>query len=258
MGAYRWQCPYCGSHTTITEPNRSVETAELNHNSKHGDMTLVVSSTACPNEQCKELSIRVVWGRTKRENGYAAGIQPTKEHWSRQLWPEANVLPLPDEVPEEIRTTYREAVLVSAISGRAGAAMARRCLQGIVRDFFAIPDNRRGNLGAELAYVKDNIDPDLWEAIQAVRSIGDIGAHMDKNVDQIIDVTPDEARLLVELVETLFQDWYIARKKRKANQAGLQALLAEKRGLQKAGRAGAAIPVDNDVGSAKGALEAEE
>jgi hypothetical protein len=157
---------------------------------------------------------------------------------------------LPEEIPEEIRTTYRETVLVSAISGRAGAAMARRCLQGIVRDFFAIPENKRGNLGAELSYVKEKIDPDLWDAILAVRGIGDIGAHMDKNVDHIVDVTPDEARLLVELIETLFKDWYIARKRRRDNQRGLQALLEEKRVVQKRSRAKAhttAIPEKSDT-----------
>lgn len=234
--AFRWQCPYCGSHTTITEPNRTVDTANLNNNSKHGPMAMFVSSTACPNEECKELAITVSWGSPKKGQYGIIGVRTDQKYWTQQLWPEGSIMPLPDEIPEEIRTTYREAVLVSAISGRAGAAMARRCLQGIVRDFFSIPENKRGNLGAELNYAKDKIDPDLWDAILAVRSIGDIGAHMDKSVDQIIDVTPDEARLLVELIETLFKDWYIARSKRRANQVGLRAILEEKRGLQKAAK----------------------
>ncbi|WLS08901.1 DUF4145 domain-containing protein [Shinella sumterensis] len=200
-------------------------------------MALLAVSTACPNEDCQELTIRVTWGKPQKGQYGTVGVKSDAPHWTQQLWPEASIMPLPEEIPEEIRTTYRETVLVSAISGRAGAAMARRCLQGIVRDFFAIPENKRGNLGAELSYVKEKIDPDLWEAILAVRGIGDIGAHMDKNVDQIIDVTPDEARLLVELIETLFKDWYIARKRRRDNQRGLQALLEEKRGAQKKGKA---------------------
>jgi hypothetical protein len=236
--AYRWQCPYCGSHTTITEPNRTVEALRLNSASKYGPMALLAASTSCPNEDCRELSITVSWGVPQRSGtGAVVGIMGNKQHWKKLLWPEAQVMSLPDDVPEEIRTTYRESVLVSEISGRAGAAMARRCLQGIVRDFFNIPENKRGNLGAELSYVKEQIDPDLWDDIVAVRSIGDIGAHMDKNVDQIIDVTPDEARILIELIETLFRDWYVARGKRLANRANLRSLLEAKRELQKAAKA---------------------
>jgi len=67
--------------------------------------------------------------------------------------------------------------------------------RGIVRDFFEIPDNRRGDLGAELSFVRDKIDTGVWEDISAVRSVGDIGAHMDKNVDIIVDVEPEEADL---------------------------------------------------------------
>lgn len=235
--AMNWQCPFCGSYTTITDATRTNDCAVLNHNSKHGSMALVGQSTACQNPDCLELTLTVYWGKpTRTAYGKIEGVDTSEPYSTHRLLPEAALITLPDGVPEEIAVTYRETVLVSPISGRAAAAMARRCLQGIVRDFFAIPENKRGNLGAELSFVKDQIDPDLWDAIQALRSIGDIGAHMDKNVDQIIDVSPDEAQLLIELIETLFKDWYGVRAKKQRNRSGLMAMLQEKRGQQKAGK----------------------
>ena len=52
------------------------------------------------------------------------------------------------------------------------------------------------------------------EAIDRVRSIGNIGAHMEKDIDLIVDVDPDDAQVLIDLVEMLFEEWYIARHKR--------------------------------------------
>ena len=37
---------------------------------------------------------------------------------------------------------------------------------------------------------------------------------MEKDVNEIIDIEPEEAKLLIKLIENLIQDWYIARHKR--------------------------------------------
>lgn len=37
-----------------------------------------------------------------------------------------------------------------------------------------------------------------------VREIGNIGAHMEADINVIIDVDPDEAQILIDLVELLF------------------------------------------------------
>jgi hypothetical protein len=34
---------------------------------------------------------------------------------------------------------------------------------------------------------------------------------MEKDINVIVDVDPDEARILIDLVETLFDEWYVAR-----------------------------------------------
>jgi len=39
------------------------------------------------------------------------------------------------------------------------------------------------------------VDPLTWEAIDAVRKLGNIGAHMEKDINVIVDVDPEEAEL---------------------------------------------------------------
>lgn len=236
--AFNWVCPYCGSSTTIANTNATSTAAEINRRSKHKNLGLLVKSISCPNPECEELTIEVelLPANYYQGGGFSSFHKNADPLYAQRLLPEAKVMHLPTDVPEEIRTTYREAVLVAEVSGRAGAAMARRCLQGIVRDFFSIPQNKRGNLGAELSYVKDKIDPDLWNGIVAIREVGDIGAHMDKTVNTVVDVSPEEAKLLIRLIETLFQEWYIARKKKKEHLERLSKIIPEKRKIQKSAK----------------------
>ncbi|TAT74812.1 DUF4145 domain-containing protein (plasmid) [Rhizobium ruizarguesonis] len=249
-----WRCPYCGYFSTLTEKNVSVTDGDLNRLSKSGQLKIRIVSISCPNDSCKSLTVESSIAPVKTVGRMGSGGSTTEIDmsavvWRKTLLPEANVKPLPVSVPEEIRITYREAVLISEISGRAAAAMARRCLQGIVRDFFDIPQEKRGNLGAELAFAREKIDPDLWEDIQTLRSVGDIGAHMDKNVDQIIDVSPQEARSLIELIETLFAEWYAAREKRAKNKLALKEMLDDKRQAQKSAKDAARAAIPEDAGN---------
>jgi hypothetical protein len=38
---------------------------------------------------------------------------------------------------------------------------------------------------------------------------------MEKDVDLIVEIDDDEAQVLINLIETLFVDWYIGREERK-------------------------------------------
>jgi hypothetical protein len=158
---------------------------------------------------------------------------PAEELQQWRLMPRSRARPWPDYIPEEIRNSYLEACLIMSDSAKASSALSRRCLQGIVRDYWDIPINKRGNLGAELNLIRERVDTDTWEAIHAVRSVGDIGAHMEKDVNLIIDVEPREAELLIGLIETLMDDWCVERHKRNERNAALkdvaQAKLDDKR-----------------------------
>ncbi len=93
-------------------------------------------------------------------------------------------------------------------SPKAAATLARRCLQGMVRDFWKV---KKGRLIDEILAIEDKVDPLTWQSIDAVRKIGNIGAHMEKDINLIIDVDPNEARILLQLIEQLIEEWYVNR-----------------------------------------------
>ncbi|MBY5395341.1 DUF4145 domain-containing protein [Rhizobium leguminosarum] len=221
---------------------------------------MFIQSVSCANAECAQLSLDIAIGElstVSSSTGRKHHVSEWDEEFDKTILPEVRLTPVPSDVPREIAITYREAVLTAEISGRASAAMSRRCLQGIVRDFFNLPQNKRGNLGAELSYVRDQIDPNLWDAIQAVRSVGDSGAHMDNNVDHIIDISSDEAHLLIGLIETLFKEWYDARTKRNSATNALKALLENKRGQQKEAKKQAAKKEDQKDSDDSAAAEVD-
>jgi hypothetical protein len=62
-----------------------------------------------------------------------------------------------------------------------------------------------------------------------VRKIGNIGAHMEKDIGLIVEVDPNEADLLLELIETLLREWYVQRHERKLRMEHLVAAAASKK-----------------------------
>ena len=65
-----------------------------------------------------------------------------------------------------------------------------------------------------------------------MRHVGNIGAHMEKDVNLVIDVDPEEAGLLIWLIETLFEEWYIERYDRETKMQKIIQVAQEKK-LQK-------------------------
>jgi hypothetical protein len=141
------------------------------------------------------------------------------------LRPQSTARPFPDYIPVAILTDYQEACLIAELSPKASATLARRCLQGIIRDYWKIVKSR---LIDEIAELQGKIDITTWSAIDAVRSIGNIGAHMEKDINLIIDVDQDEAALLVQLIELLIVEWYVRRHEREAHMNKIIAAAALK------------------------------
>ena len=78
----------------------------------------------------------------------------------------------------------------------------------MIRDFFQIEKN---SLYEEINAIKTQIPTDQWAVLDGIRRIGNIGAHMEKDINLIIDIDPDEAQKLIKLIELLIQQWYIER-----------------------------------------------
>ncbi len=52
---------------------------------------------------------------------------------------------------------------------------------------------------------------------------------MERDINVIVDVGPGEAQALIELIELLFREWYVARHERAERIAGIGALAAAKK-----------------------------
>ena len=81
----------------------------------------------------------------------------------------------------------------------------------MIRDFWGVTS---GNLAGEIDLIKDKIPADQYRVLNGVRRLGNIGAHMEKDVNLIVGIDPGEAQKLVKLLELLLKDWYIARHER--------------------------------------------
>lgn len=205
---FNWTCPHCQRHVTITN-TISGENTVLYHENADGRHTLATAFIVCPNPECKKYTLEAQLHESTRAPG-GEKLGKTVKHW--RLVPPSNAKVFPNYIPQPLIDDYTEACLIKEHSPKASATLSRRCLQGIIRDFWGV---KPGRLVDEIEAIKDKTDHLTWEAIDAVRKVGNIGAHMEKDINLIIDVDPNEAELLINLIETLFHDWYVNREERK-------------------------------------------
>lgn len=223
--SYSWTCPYCSRVATITGNNISSDVHSFNQNNKTGQLGLRTFVTVCPNSECREFVIEAALYKADYNPNLRLVGDPILE-WS--LRPQSSAKPFPEYVPAPIRQDYEEACLIASLSPKASATLARRCLQGIIRDFWGIQKSR---LIDEINELNGKIDGTTWQAIDAVRSIGNIGAHMEKDINLIVEVDPEEADMLLRLIEVLLQEWYIRRYEREKHmQKVIAAAEAKKNG----------------------------
>jgi hypothetical protein len=220
-----WHCPYCQHKVTITDDLRSAREHYLLKNNAGGDVALQSVVYVCPNTECRQATWWVQLYKAVNVNGTWCLTTKALKTWT--LLPASNARPFPEYVPKAIREDYEEACLIRELSPKAAATLARRALQGILRGFYKV-DVKGGRLVDEINALKDTMEPELWAAIDSVRKVGNIGAHMEKDIDLIVEVDSDEAQLLIGLVETMIVETYVHRAQRQARLKGVTDLAAEK------------------------------
>jgi hypothetical protein len=113
-------------------------------------------------------------------------------------------------VTAEIAQDFTEASLVLGDSAKASAALARRCLQNVLREKAGV---KPGDLSVEIQQVLDakTLPPYLADAIDAVRHVGNFAAHPMKSTSTgvIADVEPGEAEWLLDTLEALFDFYFV-------------------------------------------------
>ena len=225
MSDFNWICPHCEHAVTISDGRWSSENHTLDIENAIGRRTLRSLFIVCPNPECMKFTLIVELYESIANSQLYGGEELGKKIQEWALIPSSASKHFPDYVPQAIREDYGEACLIRDLSPKASATLSRRCLQGILRDFWKVKPRR---LVEEIEEVKDHIDPMTWDAIEAVRKLGNIGAHMEKDINVIVDVDPEEAGLLIGLVETLLKEWYVAREERKDRMAAVIAASSKK------------------------------
>jgi Domain of unknown function (DUF4145) len=232
---FNWTCPHCQMPQVVTEKNYFRSSSPIyNPPGQYGPVAFDLTSITCQNVDCAKMTLTLDLDQRQdipRTGGYE--LLNTVASW--RLLPESSAKPQPDYIPAPIVEDYTEACRIRDLSPKASATLARRCLQGMIRDFCGIS---RARLIDEINDLRTQIDEnreprgvthESVDAIDAVRQIGNIGAHMEKEVDLIIEIDDDEAQVLLDLIETLFADWYVEREKRKQRFAGTLALAEAKK-----------------------------
>ncbi len=145
------------------------------------------------------------------------------------VYPKASGRPLPPpQVPREVAQDYREACLVLADSPKASAALSRRCLQDILREKAGVKSSSLFNEIQEVlnsgqlpSYLADDLD--------AVRNIGNFAAHPIKsqNTGEVLPVEPGEAEWNLDVVEALFDFYFVAPARAQARRDALNSKLRE-------------------------------
>jgi hypothetical protein len=137
--------------------------------------------------------------------------------------------PTPQEVPNDIKEDYEEACMVLPLSNKASAALSRRCLQAMLRS----QGYAQRDLAQQIDALLGELDPfkaiptALRETVDVVRNFGNFSAHpvTDETTLQVIDVEPEEAEWCLEILEDMFDHYYVKPAQARVRKAALDVKL---------------------------------
>ncbi len=125
------------------------------------------------------------------------------------VWPLQSARPpVPKEVPKHIAADYGEAALVLNFSPKASAALSRRCLQTVLREAGGATQH---NLSKQIDAVMPNLPSYIAESVDHIRNVGNFATHTTKDEasGQIVNVEPGEAEWNLDVLDMLFDHYYV-------------------------------------------------
>lgn len=209
------KCPHC-----ITDFHDNERLIPIDHDSE-GVWGLGVSRCSA----CKQIILRLFCADEYYPNSQAFG----EELLSYLVRPKiAGRPPVPPEVPKEYAEDYKEACLVIADSPKASAALSRRCLQHLLRGEAKV---KHQDLHKEIQEVIGGaaLPSHIAESLDAVRNIGNFAAHPIKSqsTGEVVPVEPGEAEWNLDVLESLFDFYFVAPAKTKARKDALNKKLKD-------------------------------
>lgn len=147
---------------------------------------------------------------------------------ARMVWPRVSPKPpAPPEVPEPLAKDFHQACMVLTDSPEASAALSRRCLQGVLRDKGFDQRDLMPQIQAALA--SNQLPLRIAQDLDAVRIYGNFAAHPTKSQTsgEIVEVEPGEAEWNLDILEALFDFWYVQEAESARRRAAANAKLAD-------------------------------
>lgn len=205
-------CPHC----RVPTPGKI--TTYWEHKT-HLDVAMAVIVWECLS--CHEVFYALARGKKDANNQFSGVV--------RLIYPQiARRPPCPPEVIEPFRSDYEEACAVLPYSAKASAALSRRCLQNLIQ--------RQANISPKLKLWEQirelakspGFPSELAHLLDVIRHCGNGSAHPweQENTREIIDIEPCEAEWALEVLEALFDYWFVAPIRTEARKAALNQKLA--------------------------------
>lgn len=218
----RGRCPHCLTTVKfeyILQHQTQLPPSVVLEGPKEEDGKLRFSGATCP--ACGKLVLTI----EPYEFIEGEGWKDSGEEFL--IWPLQSARPpVPKEVPQHIAADYTEAALVLRFSPKASAALSRRCLQAVLREAGKATQHM---LSQQIDAVMPNLPSYIADSIDYIRHVGNLAAHpiKDQASGQIVDVEPGEAEWNLDVLDLLFDHYYVkpaqAKQKRDALDAKLQA-----------------------------------
>jgi len=142
--------------------------------------------------------------------------------------PTDSLRPIPAEVPDPYKQDFIEACAVLSLSPKASAALSRRDLQAILRDKAGV---KQKDLFDQIEEViaSGKLPSHIADGLHAVRNIGNFAAHEIKSkiTGAIVEVEPGEAEWNLDVLESLFDFYFVEPTKAAKRKAELNKKLKE-------------------------------
>jgi Domain of unknown function (DUF4145) len=222
------KCPHCT--ISIHESWTSTQIFTTGENGTTVNSLWRVQCMICPG--CKKIILR-------------SGFCQTGPNWIKdpeswvQFYPSGSSRPpLSKEIPPDMASDYSEAAKVLHLSPKASAALSRRCLQSVLRDAGYTQKDLSKQIDAVLAETdaRKGLPSGVHMIVDAIRNFGNFAAHKitDQTTLQIIDVEPAEAEYCLDVLDAVFDHYYVKPAQARAVKDALDAkLTAAKKPLTK-------------------------
>lgn len=191
------KCPHCNTGVNIEWE----ETSAYVSDSKNLNVGAEIAHGQCP--ECEGIIVKLVRGKLGREGEYNRFVNDVESE--EIIHPKFSTRFIENEVPEPYRSEFKEATSILSLSPKASAALSRRMLQNVLHQEYKIQKRSLADEIDEFINMQ-GVPSHLAGAIDAVRNIGNFGAHPLKNTNtgEIVDVEPGEAEWLLDVLESLF------------------------------------------------------